>query len=225
MFGFADRGDCHARADPGADAAPPATDPPLAATTTAPTIAPIRRSSYRRTPAEAADGAADDDDKQHVDARLAPLGLVGGGVATAGVLACARTSPPGATATPRSGPGPASRIDDGTADAEIALRAGADPRAPHALDDVDTARRRRGNGSTGLPRLHRVEASHDDVTLVLDAPAPAPPGFLTTEPIRWESSRVRSRDRRRSAAPAPALVPVGAPTDGTEILSISSRPL
>lgn len=193
---------------------PPATDPPLAATTTAPPIAPSTI-VVPPNPAEAADGAADDDES-NTSRSLAPLGLVGGGVATAGVLLVLERRR--RAQLRRRGRGqvlPAH--DEGTADAEIALRAGADPTSAARLDDV-TRGAAAANGSTGLPRLHHVEVSHDNVSLVLDAPAPAPPGFLATEPSRWEFSESEAVIDGGAAAPAPALVPVGTRADGTEVL-------
>src|SRR5581483_7813375 len=163
--------------------APPAQPSPVAPPTTAapsppPTSAPPATATPNGSTAGRAASPADDADSTP-SRPLAPLGLVGGGVATAGLLlALQRRRRAQLRRRNRGQVPPGTQPDVGHA--EIALRAGADPATAKRLDEV-TRHAAAANGSTGLPHLHHGEASRDAISLVLDHPAPAPPGFVATD--------------------------------------------
>lgn len=196
---------------PPAPVAPPTSDAP----SPPPTSAPPTTATPNGSTAGRADSPADDADSSS-SRPLAPLGLVGGGVATAGLLlALQRRRRAQLRRRERGQVPPGTQPDIGHA--EIALRAGADPATAKRLDEV-TRHAAAANGSTGLPHLHHVEANRDGISLVLDQPAPAPPGFVATDPTRWEASDRDTVADTGSAAPVPALVPVGVSPEGNEIL-------
>lgn len=157
--------------------------------------------------------AVDDGD----DAPAAPVGLIGGGVATAGLVVLIerlrrvqqRRRRPG-----RRLPQPAPE----TAKAERVLRAGADTDAATQIEAALRAAAAADDG--GLATLVHVEAA-DGVTLALDTDAPAPAGFSQDGPRRWRTSADATALARLAApavSPAPGLVPVGRDAAGTEIL-------
>jgi nucleoid-associated protein YgaU/DNA-binding SARP family transcriptional activator len=197
---------------PASTASPPPASPVTEPTTPAPAPAPPSTS-----PAVSAAQPLDDvDDTAATEEGLrVPVGLVGGGIATAGLLAVLerrrraqlRRRQRGEVAPP---------LDERLRDAEVALRHGVEPDRTTAVD-VATRDALAQSGATGLPSLHHVESSDDAITIDLRDAAPAPPGFGAASPTRWETSRARSTNTA-VGSPAPALVPVGVTDDGADVL-------
>jgi DNA-binding SARP family transcriptional activator/nucleoid-associated protein YgaU len=193
--------------DPGTTA--PAADAPT--TTAAPTTTDAPATDIPGTDIS----ARSDDDATS----LLPVGLVGGGVALAGVLllldrrrrAQQRHRRPGRRVAP---PPPPLRVG------EEALRWGADVEGGRLLDLALRAAAA-GAGATGLPRLRWVEATPTQVMLVLATPSPAPPGFASLAPDRWVTTGgpgELAAVADSPAAPAPTLLPVGTTPQNTELL-------
>jgi DNA-binding SARP family transcriptional activator len=151
---------------------------------------------------------------------LAPVGLIGGGVATAGLVVLLdrrrraqqrrrlrghRPPQPGAAA----------------AGAERVLRAGADY---DGAARVDLALRAAAAGEDGLPALRWVEASPDAIVVVVGDHRAPPPGFVDDGPGRWRTGVGDVGDDELAAlatpaaSPAPCLVPVGRDDAGAEVL-------
>lgn len=151
--------------------------------------------------------------------RRAPVGLVGGGLALAGALLLLERRRRAQQRHRRRGralppPEPAERS------AEQQLRWGADVAGARLLDAALRAAAA-GAGATGLPRLAWAEAGGAEVVLVLDQPAPPPPGFVAADPDRWVTTATAeglAAAGATAAAPLPALVPLGATDEGTELL-------
>ncbi|MGI8684928.1 MAG: BTAD domain-containing putative transcriptional regulator [Acidimicrobiales bacterium] len=165
-------------------------------------------------PAPEARAAAVD---EGADAPAAPVGLLGGGVATAGLVVLLERLRRTQQRRRRAGrrlPQPAPEV----ALAERALRAGADTDTATQIDVALRAAAAAGGG--GLAALRRVEAANG-VTLALDTDAPAPAGFSQDGPGRWRTAAdAGALDQLAAPAlsPAPGLVPVGRDDAGTEIL-------
>src|SRR5690606_36781154 len=124
--------------------------------------------------------------------------------------------PPGVLATD-----PRPRATTATAErsAEKQLRWGADVAGARLLNAALRAAAA-GARATGLPRLAWAEAGGAEVVLVLDQPAPPPPGFLAADPDRWVTTATAeslAAAGATAAAPLPALVPLGATDEGTEL--------
>lgn len=210
-------------AEPGAQPAAP-SDAPVAAPTNGTALPPTVDAQRPAVDAPAVPPGADEAEpaalaefeEDDAGAPLAPVGLIGGGVATAGVVvlldrrrrAQQRRRPRG-----HRPPQPGSAA----ADAERALRAGADH---HGAARIDLALRAAA-GNAGLPALRWVEATPDAVTLVVDGDGVAPPGFVGDGPGRWRSG-VDDDELAAlgapAASPAPCLVPVGRDDAGVEVL-------
>jgi len=170
------------------------------------------------TPDETAAEPDPDEAGDRPDRRL-PVGLVGGGLALAGALLLLERRRRAQQRHRRRGhvpppPAPAERT------AEQQLRWGADMPGARLLDAALRAAAA-GAGATGLPRLAWAEAGGTEVVLVLDEPAPPPPGFAAVDPERWvttASADDLAAAGATAAAPLPALVPLGATDLGTELL-------
>ncbi|MBW3642840.1 MAG: LysM peptidoglycan-binding domain-containing protein [Actinobacteria bacterium] len=169
-------------------------------------------------PNQPAGEAPAEDDGDDVAQPVGPVGLLAGGVGTAGLVvllnrrrrAQQRRRPRGRRLPPPEAP---------LVEAERALRAGTDIEAS-AL--VEAALRAAAVGSEGgLPPLRWVEAAADAVTLVVDSDRPAPPGFADDGRGRWRASASTPELDglgQAAASPVPALVPVGATELGSEVL-------
>jgi nucleoid-associated protein YgaU/DNA-binding SARP family transcriptional activator len=191
----------------------PSLPTPIASPEPVPDSRPMAPST---APSVDADQRVDEaDDGATEDAPRVPVGLLGGGIATAGLLAALerrrraqlRRRNRGEVAPP---------LDERLRDAEVALRHGAEPNRCTAVDDA-TREAATMSGATGLPSLRHVEVHDDVITLDLLHPAPAPPGFVPASPDRWEATTARSTNAA-CASPAPALVPVGATEEGADVL-------
>ena len=194
---------------PPTSAPPPTTAPPA---TTVPTTTPNAEHSVG-APAHAdlADDATEDESKP-----LPPLGLIGGGIATAGILAVLDRRRRAQQRRRGRGEVPPP-LTNAQRDTDSALRSGADPARATTVDQATRAAASR-SGVAGLPPIERVEVHDDRVALVLATPAPAPPGFAPVGPTRWETAEPSVLSDTASASPAPALVPVGTGADANEVL-------
>ncbi len=176
------------------------------------------------TPAPA-DGTGDENAARDGDGDSAddgwpvPIGLIGGGLALAGLVllldrrrrAQFRHRLPGRRAAMPGGD---------LAAVEQRLRAGTNVEAARLVDAALRAAAA-GSGVGGPPELRWVESTADHVTLVVAPPGPPPPGFADDGEGRWRTAVPVGKlaDLGASAAsPAPALVPLGTTEDGTEVL-------
>jgi nucleoid-associated protein YgaU/DNA-binding SARP family transcriptional activator len=197
---------------------PPTTVTPPPPPTSAPTpsaATPMPPSTEQSVAAPAhadVDGDTTDDESKP----LPPLGLVGGGIATAGILAVLERRRRAQQRRRGRGEVPPP-LTTAQRDTESALRTGADPAGAATVDKATRAAASR-SGAAGLPPIERVEAHDDRVALVLATPAPAPPGFVAVEPTRWQTSEPLRPSDGVSVSPAPALVPVGTGMDANEVL-------
>jgi DNA-binding SARP family transcriptional activator len=178
-----------------------------------PSAGPIADSS----PADAEDGDAEVDAEDGSES--APVGLIGGGVAIAGVLVLLERRRRAQQRHRRRGrvvPLPPPHVRDG----EHQLRWGADIGAARVLD-VALRAAAAGAGATGLPLLRWAEARGDAAVLVLTEPSPAPPGFVALDPDRWMTTAGADELAllaAHAAAPVPTLTPVGTTEVGHELL-------
>lgn len=189
---------------PSVPAPPPAPEPAL-------TPAPSTTTPDRGTPAPPRSIDQHDDGEP---AQL-PLGLIGGGVATAGLLLLLERR----RRAQHRHRGHGERIVLPSAElqtTERELRAG-------AADDVarylDAAMRAAASADTA--QLAFVEASSEQATLTLTAAAEPPDGFVRIDPHGWNTAASLSELSAfgaSAASPAPALTPIGTTATGTEIL-------
>ncbi|HMG42219.1 MAG TPA: BTAD domain-containing putative transcriptional regulator, partial [Acidimicrobiales bacterium] len=158
------------------------------------------------------------DDERQEDGAF-PVGLVAGGIGVAGLVIALdrarraqlrRRRPRQAIALP----GPE------LAHTESVLRAGADVDGARLVDAALRAAAATA-GSAGLPPFRWVEATPDEVVLVLaDAAAPSA-GFVAEAPDRWRTAvgyEQLAAAGSTVAAPAPLLSVVGATAGGAEVL-------
>ncbi|HMJ78502.1 MAG TPA: LysM peptidoglycan-binding domain-containing protein, partial [Iamia sp.] len=194
--------------------APPAPDPSLPPEPTpAPEESPPTVDDP--LPAEQAEGNDVDAEPGHP---VVPVGLIGGGLATAGLLVILDRRRRAQQRHRRAGerlpePPPAAQA------AERELRMGADTESAGYLEAALRASMA-GNGSEGPPPLRWVESDGDGVTMVLAAESDAPPGFVNVDERRWRTTAPLDelvQLGQSSASPAPALVPVGR-AEGHEVL-------
>lgn len=168
-------------------------------------------------------GAADTSSSSSSDVleRVWRVGLIGGGLALAGLLGLLerrRRAQQRRRSQGQRAPSPRRSL----ATAETQLRGGTDP-ADAALVDAALRCAAAGCGAGGLPSLRWVEAKPTGVTLVVTEPEPirVPDGFTAEGPTRWSTILTVSELNARAgpaAAPAPSLCPVGLLDDGTEVL-------
>jgi len=197
---------------PPAPEAPPPTTPPA---TSAPAPAPSAPSSP--APGPVAEDAAGGDVGPGTSIPV-PVGLLAGGLATAGVVAVLDRLRRVQRQRRRPGhvfPTPSAELEQ----IERALRAGTDRSRPERVAialQVAAA----GAGLEGLGPTRFVTVDDHHVRIQLTEPAPAPPGF-TAEDDAWvtaadhalvESLAVGSLD------PLPLLCPVGTTSDGADVL-------
>ncbi|HEX7197007.1 MAG TPA: LysM peptidoglycan-binding domain-containing protein [Candidatus Limnocylindria bacterium] len=194
--------------------APPAPDPSLP-----PEPAPAPEASRPTVddplPAEQSDGRDVDAESGHP---VVPVGLIGGGLATAGLLVILDRRRRAQQRHRRAGerlpePPPAAQA------AERELRIGADTESAGYLEAALRASMA-GNGPEGPPPLRWVESDGEGVTMILAAESDAPPGFVNVDERRWRTTAPLdelAQLGRSSASPAPALVPVGR-AEGHEVL-------
>jgi DNA-binding SARP family transcriptional activator/nucleoid-associated protein YgaU len=150
---------------------------------------------------------------------LRPIGLIGGGVALAGVVVLLERRRRAQQRHRRHGrqiamPPPSLQPD------EQALQSGADVDGAKLLDLALRAAAT-ASGAAGLPPLRWVEMTIDAVLLVLQSPAPPPPSFTAIDQDRWVARRIPENlatAAARTTAPAPTLVPVGTTAESAELL-------
>jgi DNA-binding SARP family transcriptional activator len=148
-----------------------------------------------------------------------PVGIVGGGVALAGVLVLLERRRRAQQRHRRPGrvvPLPPPHLREH----ERELRWGAEIDGARLLDAALRAAAA-GAGATGLPTLRWAEARAEAAVLVLAEPSPAPPGFAALDSSRWVTATgldELSLAALHAAAPSPSLTPVGTTEDGTELL-------
>ena len=196
---------------PAPPAPPPA--PPVMQPEQVEVSAPITPSTT--TPVEPAEGDGDLDDGATEAGPRVPVGLLGGGIATAGLLALLERRRRAQLRRRRRGE-VAPPLDERLRDVEVALRHGAEPTRSTALDHA-TRDAAASSGATGLPPLHHVEVNDEAITIDLRDPAPTPPGFTATTPDRWETATTQAGDTA-APSPAPALVPLGVTDEATDVL-------
>ncbi|MGH9212820.1 MAG: BTAD domain-containing putative transcriptional regulator [Acidimicrobiales bacterium] len=157
--------------------------------------------------------------EQADDSAIWPVGLIGGGVALAGVVILLERRRRAQQRHRGRGrviemPPPPMRHN------ELLLREGAEVDAARLLDAAVRAATA-GSGAAGMPPIRWVEATSQSVLLVLAAPAPPPPGFTALAADRWVThARIDKLGglAGRAEMPLPTLVPVGTTSEGAELL-------
>lgn len=196
--------------DQAATEVPPGTTP----THDAPSDQPVPPDDANTEP------AAKDTDTESTNAtsRL-PIGLVAGGIGVAGLLLLLERARRAQQRRRRRGERIA--LPGGElADLETELREGADLDGARFVD-IALRAAAAGAGASGLPLLRWVEATPDDVLVVLSEPVPPPPGFVSEGPGRWRSDlpiEGLASLGAQTASPAPMLCPVGTTAEGAEVL-------
>ncbi len=152
------------------------------------------------------------------ESRQLPVGLIGGGTATAGLLLLLERRRRAALRRRAAGTQPAPlRVDLDTAERE--LRTGATPgRSAH----VDAALRAiAGTDREALRAIRMVLVDDDHVRIDLDEDREAPEGFRSVDARTWETAvpvEVLDELGASQPAPLPALCAIGTAIDGTELL-------
>lgn len=166
-------------------------------------------------PAEESEGSDVDPEPGHP---VVPVGLIGGGLATAGLVVILERRRRAQQRHRRAG----ERLPEPPAAAQAAereLRMGADTESAGYLEAALRASLA-GCGPEGPPPLRWVESGDDGVTMVFASESEAPPGFVNVDERRWRTTAPLDELAQlglSSASPAPALVPVGR-ADGNEVL-------
>ncbi|MDD9371646.1 MAG: hypothetical protein PV358_16125, partial [Acidimicrobiales bacterium] len=181
---------------------------------------PTAPAGSARAAGEPTDESPGDADESGIDDIAGvPVGVVGGGLAVAGVLVLLERRRRAQQRHRRPGrvvPLPPPHLRD----RERELRWGADIDGARLLDTALRAAAAEA-GATGLPRLRWAEARPDSTVLVLAEPSPAPAGFVAADPARWmtgASLEELALAAAHAAAPIPTLTPVGTTEDGAELL-------
>lgn len=152
---------------------------------------------------------------------VAPVGLLGGGVATAGLLVWVQRS---RRARQRHRPSGQRMVElpDPVARTERDLRAGA---RPDRAGLVDAALRAAAAGvpAGGLEPIDVVVVSDDRVTVWFtnSSSGPAPDGFELVDQLGWRTTANFERLSvlgAQASSPAPALCPIGVTNTGDEVL-------
>ena len=151
--------------------------------------------------------------------QLAAFGLIGGGLATAGVLALLqrRRRAQLRRREPHQVPPP---LPPELLAADSALHAGADTTAAATLDAALRSAAA-ASGPHGLAALEQVEVRDQSVTFTAQNPVAPPKGFDPEGPNRWTTDAHADGDPQaptETASPTPALVPIGVDTDGRTVL-------
>jgi DNA-binding SARP family transcriptional activator len=186
------------------------------------TTAPPAPTTSAATPDETSVGGAaqaevDEITDQADDPRPAPpLGLVAGGVATAGLVALLDRRRRAQLRRRRRGQVPPPLTAEQAA-ADIALRSGAERHHAAAID-VATRTAAARSGATGLAPVDRIEVDDEAITFALSTPATAPPGFDDDGPARWTADVAAAEPSGDCAAPVPTLTALGRTDDGREVL-------
>jgi DNA-binding SARP family transcriptional activator len=172
-------------------------------------------------PTAESDGLAAEDDGDAGDdgGSTVPVGLVGGGLALAGLVLLLDRRRRAQNRHRRSGRRVA-MPNEGLAAVEHRLRAGTDTEAARRVDAALRAAAA-GSGVGGPPELRWVESTPAHVTLVVSPAAPPPAGFADDGSGRWRTTGTADELAALGASAAslaPALVPLGTTEDGTEVL-------
>ena len=204
---------------------PPSPSEPLVTTVPGPTPSDLG-ASVPQGPVEpaplphTADNSTPRADEQAEDeGTAAPLGLVGGGVATAGLLLLLERRRRAQQRHRTHGqrvPLPPNDLQE----AERELRAGAAVDSANFLDAALRAAAA-GAGPALLTDLAWVEAGGEHVELVLATAGDPPEGFAGVDARRWiTAAPISDLDQLGALAafPTPALAPIGTTPTGTEIL-------
>lgn len=194
--------------------APPATPPPAPTTTEPPPTTGAAPDGDRVHPTEPGLESAESDAG---DGDLTTVGLVGGGIGAAGLLyLLERRRRAQQRRRTRGGPPPIAPAD--LQEAERLLRAGARTAPPSA---VDAALRAAAKGVDHLPDIAHIEVREDQVEIVLQHAAPAPPGFINEGAARWRAAAAPAELEELAAdaaSPLPAVCPIATTAAGAEIL-------
>lgn len=191
--------------------------PPVAGTPDRPREAPPA------DPPSISDSTTEPSQEREVDAEPAlpvvPVGLIGGGLATAGLLVLLDRRRRAQQRHRRAGerlPVPPAAVQE----AERELRTGADTESAAFMEAALRAAMA-GSGPAGPPPFRWVESDAHGVTMVLAAESEAPAGFAAVGECRWHTTATLdelAQLGQSSASPTPALVPIGRADDGTEVL-------
>ncbi len=195
------------------DVPAPPTSVPEGPVTTAPPATPQSTTATSASPSPTSTSTSTED-----GSRQLPVGLIGGGTATAGLLVLLERRRRAALRRRATGTQPAPlRPDLDTAERE--LRAGA---ATGRSVHVDAALRAiAGTDRDALTVIRLVLVDDDHVRIDLDEDREAPDGFRSVDARTWETAvsvEVLEELGASQPAPLPALCAIGTAMDGTELL-------
>ncbi len=195
--------------------APPVADTPDRPSEAPPAAGPSSTSSPDSTP--------EPSQEREVDAEPAlpimPVGLIGGGLATAGLLVLLDRRRRAQQRHRRAGerlPVPPAALQE----VERELRTGADTESATFVEAALRAAMA-GSGPAGPPPFRWVESDAHGVTMVLATESEAPTGFAAVGECRWHTTATLdelAQLGQSSASPTPALVPIGRADTGAEVL-------